>query len=101
MTAFNKNDLPDSIITLEQLHVWSGLALEDINSDLTAVEGSGPASAVADTGIFDVTQTKTTRVITRTSFELNKGFTYSGKKLWEEIKELSSTALPDGFKNAA
>lgn len=99
MTAFNKDDLPESISTLEQLQIWNSLALEHINSDLTAVEGSGPAAAVADVGIFDVTQTKTTRVISRTSFELNKEFTYSGKKLWEEVKELSSTALPDGFKN--
>lgn len=101
MTTFNSADIPSTITTIEQLHVWSGLALEDINADLTAVEGAGAAVAVADTGIFDVPQNKTTRVISRSSFELNKGFTYSGKKLWEEVKEFSTTALPDGFKNVA
>lgn len=99
MTAFSKDDIPTTITTLEQLHAWSGLALEDINSDLTVVEGSGSAVPVSDTGIFDVTQTKLTRLICRTSLEINKGFTYSGKKLWEEVKEFSSTSLPAGFKN--
>lgn len=101
MTAFNLSDLPTSIDTIEKLGVWVGLVLEEINSDLTAIEGSGPAASVADIGIFDVTQTKSVRVISRVSVEVNKSFTYSGKKLWEEIKELSSTALPDGFKDAA
>ena len=101
MTTFIKDDIPAQITTLEQLHAWTGLALEDINSDLTVVEGSGAAVAVSDTGIFDVTQTKLTRLICRTSLEINKGFTYSGKKLWEEVKEFSTTALPAGFKNVA
>ena len=101
MTTFIKDDIPAQITTLEQLHAWTGLALEEINPDLQVVEGSGAAVSVSDTGIFDVPQTKTTRLISRTSLELNKAFTYSGKKLWEEIKELSSTALPTGFKNVA
>lgn len=101
MTTFIKDDIPSQITTLEQLHAWTGLALEEINPDLQVVEGSGAAVSVCDTGIFDVEQTKKTRLISRASLEINKGFTYSGKKLWEEVLEFSNTALPAGFKNVA
>ena len=99
MTAFAKSDIPSTITTIEQLHCWTGLVLEIVNPDLTVIEGSGSAVPACDTGIFDVPQTKETRLICRASLAVNQSFSYSGKKFWEEIKELSSNSLPQGFKD--
>ncbi|MEM9922510.1 MAG: glucose-6-phosphate dehydrogenase [Cyanobacteria bacterium P01_D01_bin.50] len=101
MSAFNKNDIPAAIDTLEKLGIWVGLALAKINPSQTAVEGSGGESKVAEFGIFNVAQTGKTRVITRQSYEIEDDFAYDGKKLWEQAKDFSSNSLPAGFTDAS
>ena len=101
MTAFNRNDIPASIDTLEKLGVWVGLGLNNVNPDQTAVEGSGPESKVAEFGIFNVSQTSKIRVIVRQSYEIEDDFAYSNKKLWEKVVQFSTNSLPVGFIDAA
>lgn len=94
MTAFNKNQLPATVDTLEKLTVWVGAAAYHLNKTVTAVEGAGLAQRVAQFGIFNVETNNTNRVILRQSFELEEDFAINGKPIWEEVKELSQDALP-------
>lgn len=97
MTAFNKNQLPTTVDTLEKLIVWAGTAAYQLNKTATAVEGAGAAQRVAQFGIFNVESNNTNRVILRQSLELEQDFAINGKPIWEEVKELSQDALPTVF----
>lgn len=100
MTAFTPNDIPATVNTLEKLSLWCGLALSKINVSQTAIEGSGSPVNVAEFGIYNVTQTNSTRCILRQSLPIEDDFAYDGGKLWEQVQELSSDALPVGFSDA-
>jgi hypothetical protein len=97
MTAFNKNQLPATVDTLEKLIAWVGAAAYHLNKTATAVEGAGVAQRVAQFGIFNVESNNTNRVILRQSLELEEDFAVNGKPIWEEVKELSLEALPAVF----
>lgn len=101
MTAFNKNQLPSSVDTLEKLIVWAGTASYQINKIVTAVEGAGAAQKVTQFGIFNVEQNNTNRVILRQSLELNEDFAINGKPIWEEVKELSQDVIPTVFSSSS
>lgn len=97
MSAFDKNNIPSTVNTLEKLVVWSGLALHTLNKTGTAVEGSTVAARVAQFGIYNVESTNTNRVILRQSIELNDDFAFDGKPIWENAKNLSEVAIPTEF----
>jgi len=97
MTAFNKNQLPASVDTLEKLIAWAGTACYQLNKIATAVEGAGVAQRVAQFGIFNVEVNSTNRVILRQSLELEEDFAINGKPIWEEVKQLSQEGLPAIF----
>jgi hypothetical protein len=97
MTAFNKNNLPTSVDTLEKLVVWSGLALHTLNKTGTAVEGSTVAARVAQFGVFNIESTNTIRAILRQSVEINDDYAFDGKPIWENAKTLSEVAMPTEF----
>jgi hypothetical protein len=97
MTAFNKNNIPTSVNTLEKLVVWSGLALHTLNKTGTAVEGTTVAARVAQFGIFNVESSNTIRAILRQSVELNDDYAFDGKPVWENVKNLSEDVIPAEF----
>lgn len=97
MTAFNKNNLPANVDTLEKLVVWSGAALQNINKTVVEVEGTGGAVKVAQFGIFNIDSNNTSRVICRQSLLLNEDYAIDGKPIWENVEELSTTAIPSQF----
>ena len=97
MTAFNKDQLPSNVNTLEKLIVWAGTAAYQINKIVTATEGVGAAQKVAQFGIYNVESNNTNRVILRQSLELEDDYAINGKPIWEEVKELSQDALPAVF----
>lgn len=97
MTAFNKNNIPTSVDTLEKLVVWSGLALHTLNKTATAIEGSTVAARVAQFGVFNIESSNTIRAILRQSIEINDDYAFDGKPVWENAKTLSEDTIPTEF----
>jgi hypothetical protein len=97
MTAFNKNNIPTSVDTLEKLVVWGGLALHALNKTVTAIEGAGSPSRVAQFGVYTVETNNTNRVILRQSLEINDDYAFDGKPVWENAKDLSTDSIPAEF----
>jgi len=100
MTTFATSDLPTTIDTLEKLAVWVGVALNNINPDLTALEAPNISElvstahpyAVTASGIFEW------RMITRQSIKLNSNWQRTGK-IWVHAQPISGTALPADFRS--
>lgn len=99
MTAINiATDIPSAINTLEKLHVWSGLALANINPSITAIEGVGYTERVSQAGVFYVAADNKYRALIRGSIQMSADYQSVGGKLWTHAQEISNTALPAAFK---
>ena len=91
-------DIPNSIVTLEQLHAWSGLTLDRINPSLAVLEAENLAQFVMQTGIFSAAD-NSNRLLIRSSFAVDPNFISDRtKKLWMFAKEFSNVAIPTAFK---
>ena len=100
MTALNiATDIPSNIVTLEQLAVWSGLALSNINPSMTAIEGVGYTERVSQAGIYYVQADNKHRALIRHSVQMSADYQAGGVKTWMYAQELSNTALPTTFKS--
>lgn len=98
MTTLNiANQIPATIDTLEKINVWSGLALSNINPQLTAVEGVGTNERTAQAGVFYVPASNLYRVLVRTSIVISPDYLAGGSKLWTYVQPLSNTAMPTIF----
>lgn len=99
MTAFNKNDLPNSITTVEALAAWANSILNYLYFDTVVTENVGSSTRVAQAAPFEVTASNPIewRYIQRISTPLNKAWLAEGK-LWEHIEPLGSGNIPNGFK---
>ena len=100
MTAFTTADIPPTIDSLEKLAVWVGLALNNINPDLTAIEAPNISELVATAHPYAVTASGTFewRMITRQSIKLNSAWQRSGK-IWTHALPISTVALPTDFRS--
>jgi len=99
VTAINiTTDIPSQINTLEKLFVWAGLALANINPQLTAIEGVGYTERCCQAGIFYIAADNKYRALIRSSVQVSPDHMNAGGKLWIHAMELSSTALPTNFK---
>lgn len=98
MVAFNKAQMPDTIVTLEQVNAWSGIILSELFPALTAVEETATASRVVQSAPFLVTATNppTWRLVNRTSFALNAQWRRAGK-VWLLVGEFGNTAIPTEY----
>lgn len=102
MTAFSKTDLPDNVVTLEQLFVWVALALQSTAGSVTIQEiaGAAPELAVAATP-FRIVATEGDyhdRLIVRGSIRFAND--WFSRKAWLAAQELTATALPAIFRAA-
>lgn len=99
MTALNiATDIPSQIDTLEKLHVWSGLALANINPSIIAIEGVGYQERVAQAGIFYVAADNKYRALIRGSIEMTGDYLAGGAKMWTFAQPFSNTAIPALFR---
>lgn len=99
MTAINiATDIPSQINTLEKLYVWAGLALANINPQVTAVEGIGYTERCAQAGIFYVAADNKHRALLRGSIQVSADYLAGGAKNWTFAQELSTNPLPAIFK---
>lgn len=86
-----------NIATVEQLHVYTGMLLNRMNSNLKVLETQDGSVFAAEFNIFTIAD-GSQRVITRTSLKIDP--TYNSdktKKLWMFVEELTNTAIPAGF----
>jgi hypothetical protein len=91
-------DIPNAIVTLEQLHAWSGLTLARINPSLAILEAENFAQYVMQSGIFSAAD-NSNRLLTRASLSLDMNYISDrSKKLWMFVDEFSNVAIPAAFK---
>ena len=101
MTAFATTDLPASVNTVEKLHAWSGMVLNHLNPDATAVEAPGSATRVATFGLFYITASDPPkwRGIIRASIPFNANWQRGAAKPWTFAEDISAAAIPAEFKS--
>lgn len=99
MTAINLAlDVPNAIVTLEQLTAWCGLVTTRINPKLAILEAENFAQYVSQSGIFSAAD-NSSRLLVRNSLELDPNYVSDrSKKLWMFTKEFSNVAIPADFK---
>ncbi len=100
MTALNiATDIPSAIVTVEQLAVWCGNVLSNLNSNVDAVEGTNYAVRAAQSGTFYIAATDTTRHVSRQSVAMDPAYLLGGAKPWTFAKELSNAPLTAAMKS--
>jgi hypothetical protein len=99
MSAFSPSDLPDSINTVEKLHIWSCMVLQHLNPELTVIEVNGALdrAMLSQPWFITATNPPVWRNISRSSIQLNSNWQRGGK-LWTYAQELSSATIPGEFK---
>ena len=99
MTAINiATDIPNAIVTLEQLNAWSGLTLSRINPTLAILEAENYVQFVMQSGIFSAAD-NSNRLVQRSSYALDMNYISDrSKKLWMFANEFSNVAIPAAFK---
>jgi hypothetical protein len=91
-------DIPSQIVTVEQLHSWSGLLLANINPALTAIEGAGYSERTSQASIYYIQADNRYRLISRQSIAFSPNYLAGGSKLWMFAQDLSATAIPAVFR---
>lgn len=97
MTAITLANIPNAIVTLEQLVVWNALSLATVNPTLAILEQENLAQLAAQSAIFTAAD-NSIRMMIRCSIPLDPAFRYDRtKKLWLFANELSNVALPAAY----
>ncbi len=99
MTTINlATDIPNAIVTLEQLGAWVGLTTARINPTLAILEAENYNQFVMQSGIFSAAD-NSNRLVQRASYRLDMNYISDRtKKLWMFANEFSNVAIPDAFK---
>lgn len=98
MTLITKANIPANITTLEQLAVWSGLALSSINPQALALEGVGIQERACQSNFFYIPAADKDRILIRLSIELSPEYKSGGQKIWTYAESLSDVELPANHK---
>ena len=94
MTNINVlTDIPDKIITLEMLHLWTTNCLAALNPTVSAVEGENYVQRAAQAGVFYIASNNKYRHVGRTSIEMLPQHLYDNGKPWLYALPLSSAPL--------
>lgn len=98
MTAINiATQIPSNIVTVEQIHAWSGFLLTFVNPNVSVVETPTRAEQLAQSAIFRATDSSL-RLLTRTCLPVDESFMHDRqKKSWMYINEASNVVVPVGF----
>jgi hypothetical protein len=91
-------DIPSSIVTLEQLNMWSARCLANLNSNVNAVEGENYSQRAAQSGTFYIAATDKFRHVARTSVELSPDHLTGPLKDWMYAQEISPKPLTAAMK---
>lgn len=99
MTAFSPANIPSNVDTLEELLVWAGSALAEVNPNVNIQTTQSQAEPVvsAQTFRFENQPTDPERFIVVAYLPLNANWRSAGKVWSTGIKEISAAALPAGY----
>jgi hypothetical protein len=100
MTVFNRAELPDNIVTIEQLVAYGSLALMAMNPNVAAIEGVGISQRAAQAGTFFIDADGKHRLLCRVSLEISPDYLAGGKQTWTYVQPLSENLLPANFIKA-
>jgi hypothetical protein len=100
MVAFSRNDLPDSVNSVEKLIVWAETLLQNLCPEVTAIEVSGSVDriAISQPWFIQAANPPTWRVISRSSIPVSSQWQRSGK-LWVHAVDVSAASIPAEFKS--
>jgi hypothetical protein len=101
MVAFSTADLPTSINTVEKLHVWASMVLNNVALQATIQEVPNLSQPVAVSQIFTYADagTQKWRHVGRVSVELDATWQTGAAKPWTYAQAVSATAIPTAFKS--
>ncbi|MEM1971508.1 MAG: hypothetical protein QXM92_03500 [Candidatus Anstonellales archaeon] len=98
MTAFNRNDLPGSIDTVEKLALWCALVLQKVNPTKAVLEtANANPERVAQVALIRADD-DTIRAVCRLSIEIDPSYGDRKVKFWQNARELSNVDIPASFK---
>jgi hypothetical protein len=99
MTALNlATDIPSQIVTVEQLALWAGNVLANLNSNVNATEGENYSQRAAQSGNFYIAVTDKYRHVGRQSIELSPDHLVGSAKPWMYALEISQKPLTAAMK---
>jgi hypothetical protein len=99
MTALNiATDIPTNINTVEKLHVWSGNILHNLYPEISVAEGESYTQRGAQSNAYYIASANLHRQITRTSIELDNGFSIGASKPWSYAKDIGNKSLTADMK---
>ncbi|BAU09695.1 hypothetical protein LEP3755_01680 [Leptolyngbya sp. NIES-3755] len=97
MSAVNiTTQIPNAIVTIEQLATWAVLALCRVNPNDSVLEADNIRELIAQNGIFKAAD-GTERIFLRLSLELNPEYKVDDRKLWMNVKEVSQAQIPAAY----
>lgn len=98
MSAINiSNQIPNNIVTMEQIFVWSGLALQFMNPQHKIVETEAGGVNAMQSGMFTAFD-GSERIFIRGSIALNPAYKVDRtQKLWMFAEEFGQIVVPTGF----
>lgn len=100
MTAFNPSLLPPSINTVEELAVWAISILSELNPSLSIMESPGRPVKQAEIAPFylESAATPSWAWIGRIVLTMPSTWRQGNAKPWDGVQELSSAAIPAGYR---
>jgi hypothetical protein len=98
MVAFNKNQMPNSINTVEGVQAWASSVLTALHFQQEVQESPGVVQKVGVAQVFpiEVDGAYQLRFIGRASLPVNQNF-FGGGKIWEHVMTLSNASIPADF----
>lgn len=97
MTAATSASIPSGITTLEEIFVWTAMALTQVNPTLKILESENVNEFAAVTQVFK-SGDGSERILVRATIPLDPAYrTDRTVKFWIHAQELSNTALPAAY----
>ncbi len=99
MSPFSPANIPSNVNTLEELFVWAGFALSELNPNISVQAATGTIEPAISAQIVKLPNQTTDpeRVVIVGYVPLTPEWKSTGKIWSSGIKELSQTVLPAGY----
>ena len=97
MTTFSTANVPTNINTVEKLAAWVGLLLNTMNPTLGVIETDGQTAQKVSQVSFFRAADGSLRLTIRLSLPVREAYATSTTKFWEDVQEISNTAIPSGY----
>lgn len=100
MTAFNVNDIPSSVNTLEELAVWSMTILDEIYPEKVITEAPGRTIRQVECAPFYIDTADVPGWFTVARFSLPMAANWrQASKPWAAVQEIGTLVIPVGYRS--